>query len=342
MDNDKNKITLNTVRICGNSIYCNAINISNVVYADKAPDSVIIANGEIYQDTFIATPLIHFPNNAPILFSHAYGIDKDTLAQILKLNPKGINGVQVYIVGEVPCNVDQLLKRYGLKTYRITGYNYFETSAMIAQYLNYPENIMIVSSEDYRDGLSACAWAAHMGDIILLSKKNQLSLYTSGVINATKNAHVYIIGNTDSISDEVEGEIRALNTVFVDRISGKTPYEVAVNFAKYKSPVGDFGWNITKRNGHAFTFASILNPFDSVTGALFAHLGKHAPILTVSKNSLPIVTKSYLHSVKPEHELKSETPFMHGWIVGCENILSKSTQIEIEKALSIDEPHMCM
>ena len=332
--------TLNTTRICGGNIYQNAIDISNIVYADKFPNSVIIANGDLYQDSFVSTSLVHFPRNAPILFSSMNYIDPATVAQIFKLRPKGVNGVQVFIVGGVSFGVEQQLMMYGLKTFRISGTNFYETSAKVAQYLNYPENIMIVSGEDYMEGLAACAWAAHMGEPILFATRNELPSYTRNVIQRTKNANVYIVGNTNSISSAVEQEIRRLNIKFVDRISGSTPYEVAVNFAKYKSPDGKFGWGRTEREGHAFTFTSILNPFDSVSGSLFAHLGKHTPILVTAQDRLPDVTRNYIESVKPIPAPEPHPPFMHGWLVGCENAISTKAQLEVERALSIDEAHM--
>lgn len=332
--------TLNTTRICGGNIFQNAIEISDVVYADKFPDSVILANAELYQDAFAATSLIHFPRNAPILFSQMNYIDPKTINQILKLKPKGVNDVQVFIVGGISYSTEQQLIMLGLRTKRISGANFLETSAKVAEYLNYPENIMIVSGEDYREGLSACAWAAHMGEPILFSTKNMLPSYTRNVIQKTKNANVYIVGSTNTISSAVEQEIRRLNVRFVDRISGNTPYEVAVNFAKYKSPDGKFGWGRTEREGHAFTFTSILSPFDSVSGSLFAHLGKHTPILVVAKDRLPDVTRNYIESVKPVPAPEPHPPFMHGWVVGCENVISTRTQLEIERALSIDEAHM--
>lgn len=332
--------TLNTTRICKGDYFQNAIEISNIVYADKSPDSVIIANGEMYQDAFIATSLIHFPRNAPILFSGMNRIDERTIAQIFRLRPGGVDGIHVFIVGGISSSVEQQLEICGFNTFRISGSNFYETSVKVAQYLNYPQNIMIVSSEGYADGLSACAWAAHMGDVILFTTKNELPFYTRSVINATKDANVFIIGSTDSISDSVEQEIRSLNVKYVDRISGSTPYEVAVNFAKYKSPDSKFGWGRTEREGHAFTFTSILNPFDSVSASLFAHLGKHTPILVVAKEKLPDATKNYIESVKPMPLPEPHPPFMHGWVVGCYNVISTDTQLEIERALSIDEAHM--
>jgi len=335
--------TLNTTRVCGGNIYQNAIDISNIVYADKSPDSVILANGEMYQDAFAATSLIHFPRNAPILFTHMNYLDANTASQIFKLKPKGVDGIKVFIVGGISHTVERQLAMWGLGTKRITGINPFDTVAKVAEYLNYPENIMIVSGEDYREGLSACAWAAHMGDPILFSQKYQLPHYTKDVIRATKNPNVFIVGSTATVSNEVETEIKKMDNVkFVSRISGSTPYEVAVNFAKYKSPDGKFGWGRTYRDGHAFTFTSIQSPFDRVSGSLFAHLGKHTPILVVSKDRLPEVTRNYIESVKPLPAPEPHPPFMQGWIVGCEDVISSRVQVEIEKALSIDELHMQM
>lgn len=334
--------TLNTTRICKGNYFQNAIEISDVVYADERPDSVIIANGELYQDAFTASSLVHFPRNAPILFSYVNFIPQNTLDQINRLNPRGINGIQVFIVGGFSYYVEQQLMMLGFKTKRITGTNFYDTAVKVAEFLNYPQNIMIVSSEDYREGLSACAMAAHMGEPILFADRNVLPAYTRSVIQNTQNASVYIIGSTHTISNEVEKEIQSLNVKFVDRISGNNPYDIAVNFAKYKSPAGDFGWGRTEKEGHAFTFTSVLSPFDSVSGSLFAHLGKHTPILLVNRDRLPDTTYNYIESVKPIPAPEPHPPFMHGWVIGCEDVISTKTQFQIERALSIDEAHMNM
>jgi hypothetical protein len=179
-----------------------------------------------------------------------------------------------------------------------------------------------------------------MGDPILLTAKNELPSSTRNIIQRTKNPNVFLIGSAKTISKKVEEEIRGLNVNFVDRIGGETPYEVAVNFSKYKSPDGKFGWGKTNRDGHAFTFTAIENPFNSVSGSLFAHLGKHAPILVVSRDKFPQVTRDYIESIKPLPLPEPHPPFMHGWVIGYEDTISSMVQIEIEKALSIDEYHM--
>lgn len=121
--------TLNTTRICKGDYLQNAIEISNVVYSDKHPDSVIIANSELYQDAFCAPALVHFPRNAPILFSYMNFIPQGTINQIYKLQPKGVNGIQIFIVGGISYDVEQQLMMLGFRTKRISGSNFYETAA---------------------------------------------------------------------------------------------------------------------------------------------------------------------------------------------------------------------
>lgn len=331
--------TFNTTRICGGNHFQNAIEISKFVYADKSPDSIIITNGEIIQDALLSTSLIHFPYNAPILYSHTNYIDLDTVNQIYKLNPKGVNGIQVFLIGGISEAVSYYLSSLGFTVEIISGQSYYETAANVTKYLENLENIMLISAEDYWDGLSACAWAAHMGAPILFTSKNHLPSHTRDVIYGKKPANVFLFGNTDSISEHVENELKELNVNYIGRISGYNPYDIAVNFAKYKSPDGNFGWGKTERNGHAFTFTALENPFNSASGSIFAHLGKHSPTLVINKFKLPKVTRQYIEAVKPLPKEEPAPPFMHGWIIGCENDITYRTQIEIEKALSIDEAH---
>lgn len=150
---------------------------------------------------------MHFPRNAPILFSYMNFLPQNTLDQIYRLKPGDVNGIQIYIVGGISYSVEQQLTMLGFKTKRITGSNFNGTAAKVAEYLNYPKNIMIVSSEDYREVLSACAMAAHMGEPVLFTARNELPSDTRSVIQKTPNASVYIIGSTNTISNEVEQEI---------------------------------------------------------------------------------------------------------------------------------------
>ena len=332
--------TLNTVRVDGYNHVENAIKATDISYAASHPNAIILVSSERWQDGYAACPIIHHPINAPILFTSRDYIPQDTINQIFKLNPLGYNGIEIFIIGHISYSVEKYLNNLGFSTFRINGNNIYELSANIAEYMEYPQNIFVISGEDYREGLCTCSYSAHAGTSILFVEKDFLPWFTKKVIELTKNPNIYIVGSHNTISENVEEEIRNLDVNFVDRISGSNPYEVAVNFAKYRDFNNQFGWGRTYRDGHGFTFVSIDSPFDAPASALFGHLGKHTPTLSIDPNYLPTVTFEYIESVRPIPPEEPTPPFMHGWIIGCNNIISYEAQLQIENALSIDEHHL--
>lgn len=340
MQDCKVKNTLNTIRVGGYNHIENAINTSTIAYEAMHPNAIVLVSSEKWQDGYIASSLIHHPRNAPILFTSKNYMDPLTLNQIFKLNPVGFNGIKIFIIGDISYSVEEQLNILGFATKRISGNDIFELSANIAHYLEYPQNIMVISSEDYKEGLCTCSYAAHSGTAILFTERDLLPWYTREVIQITDEPNIFIVGSTNAISEKIESEIRNLDVKFVDRISGLNPYEVAINFAKYRDPENQFGWGRSYRDGHGFTFISICSPFDSPASAVFSHMGKHTPFLTIDPNYLPAVTMSYIESVRPIPPEETGPPFMHGWVIGCNNIISYEAQIQIESALSIDGSHM--
>lgn len=332
--------TLNTVRIKGYDHEEVAITSSDIAYAASHPNAIILVTDENWQDAYAACPLVHHPINAPILFTYKNYINQQTMNQILKLDPTGYNGIEIFLIGDISYFVEQQLNYLGFSTFRIDGSDFYELSANIASYQEYPQDIIIIPSDDYREGMCTCSFVAHAGATILFTEKYCLPKYTKEVIQLTNNPNIYIVGSYNTISTSIEEEIRNLNIQSLDRISGVDSYEIAVNFAKYRDHENEFGWGRTYRDGHGFTFVSIYRPLDSPATALFGHLGKHTPTLTIDPDYVPDVTATYIESVKPIPPEEPTPPFMHGWIVGCNNIISYETQLEIENLLSIDEHHM--
>lgn len=332
--------TLNTLRVKGYNHREISITSSDIAYAASHPNSIILVSDEKWQNAYAACSLIHHPINAPILFTSKYNLDIETINQIYKLNPIGYNGIDIFIIGEISYLVDNQLNNLGFSTYRIDGSDFYQLSSNIADYQEYPQDIIIISANDFREGQCVCSFAAHSGTTILFTEKNFLPCHTKKVIQSTYKPNIYIVGSYDTISNSIDEEIKRLNINFLDRISGEGPYEIAVNFAKYRDQENQFGWGRSYRDGHGFTFVSIYSQFDSPACALFGHLGKHTPILTIDPNYLPEITYSYLESVKPIPPEEPAPPFMHGLVIGCNNIISYEVQLEIENTLSIDEHHM--
>ena len=332
--------TLNTLRVKGYNHREIAINSSDIAYAATHPNSIILVSDEKWQDAYAACSLIHHPINAPILFTSKYNLDMQTVNQIYKLSPIGYNGIDIFIIGDISYLVEEQLNNLGFSTYRIGGNDFYQLSANIADYQEYPQDIIIISANDYREGQCTCSFAAHSGTTILFTEQDFLPWHTRKVIQLTYKPNVYIVGSYNTISRSIDEQIGKLHINSLDRISGESPYEIAVNFAKYRDQDNQFGWGRTYRDGHGFTFVSIYSPFDSAASALFGHLGKHTPILTINPDYLPEVTYAYLESVKPIPPEEPTPPFMHGLIIGCNNIISYEVQLEIENTLSIDEHHM--
>lgn len=338
---DECLFTLNTTRVCGKDAAETARKITRIGYTYSRPGSIILINKNEIFDGILSSSLMHHPRNAPILLIDPLYLDQQTLFEIQRLNPTGYKGIQLLLVGNISNSVLMQLQSLGFSASSIKDKNHYETACQIFnETLSNDkdiQNILIVSGEDYRYGLAASYWSAHMGDPILFVSKNNIPTCTLDALKKLQSINIYILGSPDIISTSVEQTLSSLpNLNFIDRISGSNFYEVTVNFAKYKSPSGDFGWNKTSRDGHAFTFSSINNPMKIIPGSFFAHMGKHTPLLLIEKNAVPNVVSEYIKQVKPLPETKPHPPFMHGWVIGCLDDISYPAQVNLEALLSID------
>ncbi|HEX9024908.1 MAG TPA: cell wall-binding repeat-containing protein [Clostridium sp.] len=62
------------------------------------------------------------------------------------------------------------------------------------------KKFLIISGEDYSEGIVAGYWSAHHGDPILYVKKNRIPYCTLEVIKQMNDINIYIIGSTKTIS----------------------------------------------------------------------------------------------------------------------------------------------
>lgn len=337
-------LTLNTTRICSNNPVDTAVEVSKIGFVNMKPNAVILVNKNEVFDGIAATPLIHFPINASLLFTDGNTLSQETLREIRRLSPKGYKGIDVILVGNISRNISLTLNHYGFKTYHVTGRNHFETACKIPSIRKEFKNILIVSGEDYSEGIMAAYWSAHHGDPILYVQRHCIPYCTLESIMKMHNINIYIIGSTKTISEDVERALRQLKNVkHLDRIDGDTPYDIAVNFAKYKDFKTEFGWGRNYREGHAFTFGALDHPMDIIAGVLFAHMGKHTPLLLTGNKIVPSVVEEYIKSVKPmPPKDMPRPPFMHGFVLGDISHITYPTQVMIEKNLSIDHETMNM
>jgi hypothetical protein len=115
-----------------------------------------------------ATELIHFPDNAPVLFVDRDGIPPETLEELRRLHPVGVarhDGVQVFAVGAAanPA-VMQQLTALGLKAEAITAADNFALADRIDEVYGRIQNpdsgvpTMMTSAAGVAPGSRTCSW----------------------------------------------------------------------------------------------------------------------------------------------------------------------------------------
>jgi putative cell wall-binding protein len=337
-------LTLNTTRICADNPIDFAAQVSKIVYSNMKPKVVLLVNKNQVFDGIAAASLVHTPIDSSLLFTDGNILNNTTLSEINRLSPKGYNGAQVILIGNISRNISYELSHFGYRTYHVTGRNHYETACKVSNIRKDFKNILIVSGEDYSEGIITPYWSAHHGDPILYVQRNSIPSCTLEAIRKMIDINVYIIGSTKTISKVVEETLSKLpNIKQIDRIDGSTPYDIAVNFAKYKDTKTDFGWGRNYREGHVFTFGTLNHPMEIIAGVLFSHMGKHSPLLLIKKDIVPSTVEQYIKSVKPiPPKDMPRPPFMHGFILGDTCQISYSTQIILEEDLSIDTEMMGM
>ena len=329
----------NTTRACGCNYFDTEVSVDSMVFFADRPKAVYLARDDVFGEAVAASPLQHFPNDGPLLLTDSNRLPGVVATEIQRLNPSGATGAaQVVVVGSAGEGVIEDVRRLGFTVERLSGANMFETAALVAQRRGYPKDIQLVPTDPASGGALAASWSAHMGDPVLLTETDRLPDATRQAISNTRNAKVYVIGGPQYISDSVLEELRTLNVTYIDRIAGADPYETSVLFARYKSPVSNYGWNRNSKAGHAFSFPIFERWQYLVSSTPFSHMGKHTPFLFVNRDSAPPVVLRYIQDVNPRSG--EQPPFMHGFIIGSECLVSRGVQEALHSALSIDMPHM--
>ena len=306
-----------------------------------------------------ATSLIHFPDDAPILYVTPSGIPAITLNEIKRLGDTGMsrfNNVDAFLVGAAANpGVENQLKAIGVKYTTVTAGSVPDLANKVDQLygsISNPdtgvpvmeggmENVMIGSMDAYQYLLPATHWVSHMASGLLWVTKNSVP---QGTITALQRRHgqarIYLFGGPDQISAAVARQLSQYGTVI--RVTNDdpvafnapptdNPVDTAIAFAKMWDPAGDVGWKITGP-GHGFTLVNINDWQGAVASAPLSHLGFHAPLLlTTSPTSLPAELDAYFTAVAPTYlNTPADGPYNMTYVMGSWNQISWSTQAHID------------
>ena len=119
-----------------------------------------------------------------------------------------------------------------MKLIRVSGQNRFETSSKVSDFIyeKTARNVVVVSGENYPDGLTGGVLASALDGSVLLTAKDFLPPTVENEIRKLKPQNIYLLGGEGSVSKEVEKKLEALgNTI---RVSGEDRYKTAVKVSE--------------------------------------------------------------------------------------------------------------
>jgi hypothetical protein len=367
--------TKTTTRLYGANPYQEAVSVTQHVWPAVVPLNVSTENNNdpdrpwgltlITPDdpltAITAVPLLHFPDDAPILYVNSDGIPQVTLNEIKRLGDTGIsryNNVDAFLVGAAAnAAVEKQLTAIGVKWVEVTGSSIPDLANKVDQLYgsienpdtgvpnmgNGAENVMIGSMDgtDYRYLLPATHWVAHMASGLQWVTKNSVPQPT---IDALKRrggqARIYLFGGPAQISSAVAKQLSQYGTII--RVTNDdivafnadpvdNPVDTAIAFAKMWDPAGMVGWKITGP-GHGFTLVNINDWQAAVASAPLSHLGFHAPLLfTEGATKLPAAVEGYYKSVAPTYlTTPADGPYNMTYVIGSWSQINWPQQARVD------------
>lgn len=383
-----------TTRLWGSNPYEEAVSVTQEIYpaarganspgetnnVGDRPWGIVLVTPHDPLVGISATPLIHFPNDAPILYVTRHGIPKVTLDEIKRLDPTGIirdhNIAIIAIQGAanpvVLHQLAQLKAQMGLDYTSITAPNAFELANKIDAYYGQIQNpdlgvptmgtsasssgngimdVMIGSVNAWQYILPATHWVSHMPSGLLWVTKNSIPAPTIAALKRRQgHAIIYVWGGHNQISRSVVRQLAQYGSV--QRITNNdpvaynrppvdTPMATSIAFAKMWDPVGMVGWNITGP-GHGFTVVNVNNWQGAVGSAILSHLGFHAPLLlTDNSQKLPSSLGGYFQSVAPTFLVSpADGPYNMTYVIGNYNQVSWPEQSMIDYLSGMANRHV--
>ncbi|PAV31683.1 lactocepin [Virgibacillus profundi] len=170
---------------------------------------------------------------------------------------------------------------------RLKGDDRYATAVEISQEGWETSDVVVLARGDnYADALAGIPLAKKYDSPLLLTKSEQLSEATKAEIDRLDAETVYILGGTAAINENVEAELKNQGLA-VERISGKTRYETAVDIANEVVENGSSN-EVVLVNGMNFPDALSVASYAAAEGL---------PILLTDDESVPGATKQALYDL---------------------------------------------
>ena len=208
-------------RIGGRDRFEVAINVANTFSDSK---SCIVLNYLAYSDSISSSEIAK--GDMPIYYTKSDSIGSNTLKDIRNKGYKN-----VFIIGgekSVSKDVENELAKTS-KVTRVSGRNRYDVNYKTLD--KNKENLIVVSGENFADGLVSSALAQIKNATIAITPSNEVHERLNQYLNINKNLkNIYIVGGEKSITKNVENKLSKYANV--QRISGANRYETSEKLAK--------------------------------------------------------------------------------------------------------------
>lgn len=211
----------------GDRRYDTAVELSKSEF--NSADTIVLAGGYALADGLAATPIATY-YRSPLLLVENGNIPEVTKNEIKRLGAKNV----IIVGGTTVVNQaveNQLLSMGISKITRLGGANRYETSLLVAQFIDRNlyniENIVVTNGLGEADALSIAPVAGRDNMPIILVKSNEIPSSTYNWLRGEGIKNAYIIGGKTAITDNILNQLNdiSLSDISENRLGGSTRYE---------------------------------------------------------------------------------------------------------------------
>jgi hypothetical protein len=328
--------TKNTTRVAGEDPVQDAAAVAVAVHPGSGaqrPEAVALVDQGNWRAGIAAAALTAAPLRAPILLTEGGDVPGVTADALDVLKPEGApvaGRAQAIPVGEaaVPDGLRARPVRGG-DPFRLAA----DVDALRTRVTGRPSrNVVVTTAIDPRFAMPAAGWAAKSGDPVLFATEDSVPSATVRAIERHERPRIYLVGPEQVLSKRVARRLRRVGDV--TRVSGPTPVENAIAFARFTD--GRFGWGV-QDPGHGLVFANSNRPLDAAAAAPLSASGTYGPLLLVEDaRRLPAPLENYLLDIQPGFRSDPvRGVYNHAWLIGDESALGAAVQDRIDELAEI-------
>lgn len=267
-------------RINGNDRYETSVEVAKKAFGDDAQSTVIIASGENFADSLVASSLVG-ALDMPLVLTSNSSLTKVT-AEYLE-DVKATNAIVVgNAIGE---KVHSDLEEMGIVINTLGGANRYETAEAVLRYLEDVEGsdikeVLVASGSNFADALVASVPSALNKQPILLTEKDSFASEANDLLKEYGITKVVVVGGEASVSAKAFAQI---NVATKERLASENRQLTSMKVAEAYFSEG----------GKAILVDGTNFP-DAISAGQLAYK-KNAPILfTESKTKLGTALEEFL------------------------------------------------